>query len=391
MEEGQPKPVEKSSEANSPAERIEKRSDESLHGSIKPDDRESEVAKIRAEKRVSEKNRENGISSSDTDKHFSGQRLGLYDGQSQLIPENGEAARAYRLIAEKGEASANPLEKPQAAKVPLDQNTDFHKLLGRVEKSDLHEYCNNFSYSEDRIEKVRSEIANHSNNDVAKLLCKALKENDILVFGETHRNEPNVLRELGAKLMPELRNAGATHIAIELDEKYQPLLDQFMKTGKMPEKLGDVEVQDSYRDVLQAARACGIAIKAVDNHQVNFSQGESRDGMMAKNVQKILDADSNNKVIFWVGAMHASHETLGVGKFKTAVDLLDDNHNVASIYEPTFSNEFPNLVSPDLKTDVLVATSETPTLANSKLTDGLLPQLIGGYDYLLMVPRNKRY
>ncbi len=47
-----------------------------------------------AEKRLQDKNRSEGENSGSTDKYFKGQRVGLYDGDKQLIPENKEA---YKL------------------------------------------------------------------------------------------------------------------------------------------------------------------------------------------------------------------------------------------------------------------------------------------------------
>ncbi len=46
------------------------------------------------EKRQRDKNRTEGENSSSTDKYFNGQRVGLYDGDKQIVPENKEA---YKL------------------------------------------------------------------------------------------------------------------------------------------------------------------------------------------------------------------------------------------------------------------------------------------------------
>lgn len=94
-------------------------------------------------------------------------------------------------------------------------------------------------------------------------------------------------------------------------------------------------------------------------------------------------------MVLWVGGMHASHET--IGKSKSVVDILDEQHKVNSIYASLNGAEFPNLVTPDLKAPVMVATKDAATLSKSKLTDELRPQTVGGYDYVILVPRNKRF
>lgn len=169
----------------------------------------------------------------------------------------------------------------------LDLDKDFHQLLGQTEQAYLSDYCETYNYSETDIAAVRSEIARYSVEDPQATIRQALRENEILVFGEIHRDHPNVLREIGAHVMSDLKRSGATHLAIELDQKYQPAIDEFVATGEFPNELKK-KFNDSYKHLLESARENNLAIKAIDDHDVDYAQGKTRDVLMARNVEHIL-------------------------------------------------------------------------------------------------------
>lgn len=93
-----------------------------MRNDVKPMDREEEIAKGRAQKKESEKNRVDGIATSDTNKHFGGKRLGLYEGDKQLIPEDEAAAKRAKQELAYNDATGDSPDKP------IGQSTDSVKL-----------------------------------------------------------------------------------------------------------------------------------------------------------------------------------------------------------------------------------------------------------------------
>ena len=86
-------------------------------------------------------------------------------------------------------------------------------------------------------------------------LARIMKDVRVLGMGETHI-APNPQRELGASAMADLKNAGATHLAIEMDQGRQAVLDKYMKTGELnPADLPEKLQTPDYVNMLESARA----------------------------------------------------------------------------------------------------------------------------------------
>jgi hypothetical protein len=278
---------------------------------------------------------------------------------------------------------------PKSGAGALDLTNSYQKLLGQIERTELANYCKGFAFDHQKIENVRNEIAEASTADIQSTICKQIDNSDVVIFGETHVDKPNFLRLLGTELMPKLKQAGATHFAIELDTNRQFQIQQFMATGELPKDLEE-RWSDSYKRLVQAARQNGLIIRAIDNHDVTFLAGENRDQKMAENVEKIFSEQPKSKVVIWVGAYHASHENLGSAAYRSVASHLDDSRKVVSIYAQLNGDEFPNLITPDMKKPVMLSTTATPRLSDSKLSNETLPQRVGGYNFLILVPRNQR-
>lgn len=94
------------------SEKVDRQVETRMRNDVKPSDREEEITKGRAEKRQSEKNRADGIATSDTNKHFGGKRLGLYEGDKQLIPEDEAAAKRAKQRLAYNDATGDSPDKP---------------------------------------------------------------------------------------------------------------------------------------------------------------------------------------------------------------------------------------------------------------------------------------
>ncbi|MEW6282675.1 MAG: ChaN family lipoprotein [Candidatus Eremiobacterota bacterium] len=170
-------------------------------------------------------------------------------------------------------------------------------------------------------EMVRSLVFNDS-VDPDETLVQAMKNHRILGFGERHDGNMPERKHL-LSLLPGLRASGATHLALEMDAKYQPALDRFERTGvldltEMPEF---VREWTDYQQVLQEAHQLGLRLLAVDDHS-GSQEGDSHDGgtqpswtvrddHMALSLQDVLAQDPDHKVVFWVGHEHLSDAVQG--------------------------------------------------------------------------------
>ncbi len=184
------------------------------------------------------------------------------------------------------------------------------------------------------IADMQREIKEHQ-QDARATLIAALNRNRVLGMGETHHGA-NPHRRLGASLMRDFAAAGATHLAVELPIGEQARIDEFVRTGR----LGTAElpyfiVHENYISLLHAARSAGLKVTCVDARP-----GEPRrDQHMAERIGEILDANANNKVVFWVGSLHLrrpvsdhpSARRYGV----SAAELLAKRFTISTVVEVT--------------------------------------------------------
>lgn len=236
--------------------------------------------------------------------------------------------------------------------------------------------------SAQHLKDIRQEIIDNGEEPVDALVS-AMKENRILAIGEGHYEiEPQ--RDLGAKIIPLLKEAGATHLAIEVPENIQSYINEYEKTGKLAvEKLPCLLQSDNYIRILDAARRNDIKVLAVDRSLYNFKndmiyadydgvgmQQPSRDQVMATNIGNILRDTPNSKVIFWVGSGHLHQNHNGIQpKYRNASTLLKD----AGYSICTFRGEYgcksnsPSLlmqIAGDTNSPVSISTNKTKKLGD---------------------------
>lgn len=182
------------------------------------------------------------------------------------------------------------------------------------------------------------EIKNNA-EDPNKFVNDAMKKNRVLMLGENH-DPKSPMRDFGASAMKGLKESGATHLALEMTQKQ---LDEYNRTGKLsalPEGLQT----ESYAKMIAEAKKAGLKVVGVDNGtgDVDNTAAQERDNHMARKIDDILKADKNNKVVFWVGAMHGA-TTKDQGP-KSAADLLrEKNHSVSTVMEQSRATDMDSL------------------------------------------------
>jgi hypothetical protein len=259
-------------------------------------------------------------------------------------------------------------------------------------------------------EKALSEI-NQYGAEPALTARTLMEKNRVLAMGETHES-PNPQRELGTEIMPDLKKAGATHLAIEAPERIQPALDEYMRTGKLDAKELPPLLRDKdYLDMLEAARKSGMKIVAVDANQKYVERSSlsankdeqfelsyrhehkpsvNRDKYMADNVGKILQENPNNKVVFWVGSAHLNH--FEGPNHKTAGDLLKENYATATV-KPLYGSSRNLGIYPlaeltsELKRPVAIPTRNATTVGDLKTSAySLFSEHERNWDYIFVYP-----
>lgn len=215
--------------------------------------------------------------------------------------------------------------------------TDLEVQHGQMKNEDVLKILGGWLNLENRTEKLeqtdrlfkkhlseaKSEIKRYG-TDPRTWLVESMQQNQVLALGESHVYDGvSEHHRLGGAMMQELKEAGATHLAVELASNHQDLLDRFVATGQMDLSLldsskGTEEYSSSKKfceskdllAVLDSARKAGLKLVAVDDaDSINAGAlsaifGSKRDKAIATNIAKILAESPQNKITFWAGAIH---------------------------------------------------------------------------------------
>jgi hypothetical protein len=238
------------------------------------------------------------------------------------------------------------------------------------------------------VENLRKE-ANLSAEDPLEALTAALKRGRAVMVGEYHVSD-SINRSLGAKLMPQLKEAGLTHLAIEHSSDF---------TGKIFDANGKLDIDSlppllqhrEFYDLLNSANKAGIEIVPVDSALDAPRDLASRNVHMDQQIADILE-NPDNKVLYWVGNRHLQMlDTTGEGP-QVARLLRDRGITLTTFYgqHDNFWREEPvrNLFTPHKP--LAVPTSKAPTLSSlSWLHDDSASHALSKFsefDYVLMYP-----
>ena len=253
-----------------------------------------------------------------------------------------------------------------------------------TERLELYkEYKANFE--REREEKNRpfvDEIKEHG-MPVGDAYERAMRDNKVLILGEQHdARSPH--RENATELIDRLKAGGATHFAVEMSETQ---LGNFMKDGDKDHLPPGLRSQD-YVDLINKAQEEGLKLVAA-----NISGGEQeRDDHMKGVIDGILKEDPNNKVVFWVGAMHGADTTAGA--FKSTADLLrEDNIAVASVMEQSEVTPLDPLYHMDaVDSPTAIFTRDTPKISEMEFLriGNDIKERYGLWDMVVIYPKAER-
>lgn len=70
-------------------------------------------------------------------------------------------------------------------------------------------------------------VMNRIGSEPRELILDAVRNNRLVGMGETH-GVPNGFRQDALDLLPKMKAAGLTHLAVEVNKDQQPLLDDYV-------------------------------------------------------------------------------------------------------------------------------------------------------------------
>lgn len=218
----------------------------------------------------------------------------------------------------------------------------------------------------EKAKEIRDEV-NKLGLQPASLLGHLMKTNRVLALGEGHSSaEPT--EKLLIEQMSNLKDSGATHLAVEISDNYQAALDKYLDTGDSSGLPPYVSVNERYMDTLRAAKNAGLKVVAVDKQNQPEKETPERDPYMAHKIDQILSQSKDSKVIFLVGERHTD-DFAGLSADKRqhrALEFLRDKyHDVASLSYVRAGQGPAGEAFPDLKFPTAVALKQATAIANA--------------------------
>jgi hypothetical protein len=139
-------------------------------------------------------------------------------------------------------------------------------------------------------------------------ILSKFQSHDIVFLGTRHR-QPPILKVIG-EIIPNLHDAGVTHVGLEIASDQQDKIDHFLMTGT---GLFDIEIPEpidcpEYRDLFSVLRTMSLSKRptpvALDLPKSEFSKPVSRDDCMAKIITALFRANPKAKMLVVVGNLH---------------------------------------------------------------------------------------
>lgn len=301
-------------------------------------------------------------------------------GAISAAPGGLQAAHAYRsgALSPHEQARYNSWDQlkrfnTSAEKLPvsesdfIDENVgarDFRRLVGAAK-------------SPERVAEWKAEI-NRVGVDPHSAIVDAMKSNRVVGLGETHF-PGNPWRSYGKDLIPDLKQAGATHLAVEIPESWQPQIDNYLRTGRLPLTVIPLLGHEHF-GIMSAARESGMDIIAVDGRH-----SDNRNLKMAEKIHDILQESPDNKVVYWVGSNHLQTG----GKEKATFDYLSPVYPVVSFHSPhPLIPEGLSGLSSHIRKPVAIPMDSAPISGTTPEFPGLGSQTsYQRYDYSVILPR----
>ncbi len=144
------------------------------------------------------------------------------------------------------------------------------------------------AYAQEIPEKLSSDISNY------------VQGKQVILFGEDHSELKREDARLFTEYIPQLKQAGFTHIGLEIDEEYQKDIHSY-RSNTVDALQGldyPKHIVEDWEGILDVAQKYDLEVLCLDTAQGN------RDGYMKKRIDRVLKR--GGKIAVFIGAKHAS-------------------------------------------------------------------------------------
>lgn len=242
-------------------------------------------------------------------------------------PMHGQQDTSNRLVDEALQPGKPPPYLSAIGRVPTEE--EKQSIIAIKPSSDLNA---KLVHVLSEIDKQQNEkwleikgLVNSKGTSPDSAILNAVRNDRIVVLGEQHTLlGTNPARLDLARMIPAIKENGATHLAVELPARMQRVFNEFesMPGVPMAAVVDILRVQKAIsqedNDVLMRmlylcpdlelmwknARDSGLKLVCVDENNM-ASDGLARERFLANSVMNIVREDDKNKVIFCTGNLHA--------------------------------------------------------------------------------------
>ena len=153
-----------------------------------------------------------------------------------------------------------------------------------------------------KLDGVKEELKINA-HPVKSELIDAVQNNSVIAVGEMTAVESasklHPHRELMREVLPELKNAGLTDMALDLPPDYQPVLDQFSVSGNLNAVLPGRLDGDDFKKILCAARDSGVKLHAVGATNENLLTMQQLIDGLVRETKQLITNQRGRKVLLW--------------------------------------------------------------------------------------------
>lgn len=227
-------------------------------------------------------------------------------------------------------------------------------------------------------------------------LLSAVRNNRVVGVGDVHGALAPQLH-FATKNMQLLKDAGITHLAVELPTQFNARLDSWNAMDKEWVRSRHKD-HSGLVDMIDAAKSAGIKVVGLDEgYQDNAQMMASRDRTMSKAVGEVLK-DESAKVLMFVGAEHLQSGNASAWG-QSAADILKKKQVSVVTFFPQLATTDDTLapLAADLKSALNVPTKDAPSIKPVRTTDnalsgtstyGIALPTYGRWDNVLFFPKD---
>jgi hypothetical protein len=173
--------------------------------------------------------------------------------------------------------------------------------------------------------------AEASPEDALPRLRRAVADHRLVILGEENGRPEHWA--FGARVLPLLRVAGATHLALEASD--QVALDQALREGRVGPATDQCSHEPRRASMLRAALGAGLKLVAFDANSAGLvwmrahpDEAEAhRERRMAEHIaERILSRVPSARVVVWTGSSHARKRAVA-GGLRTMAQHLQEITN----------------------------------------------------------------